>query len=562
MGSSAIQQPQQKRPSSPLLCKALNETFDEAFGGTVTTPKSRSGTFGEREKSSPLSSSGSLASLVGIVYQTSTFHKDERSSQMTSSFNCFETGSTQRLVNRMKHLSNVSARFMEESLSALQRSNEKLQSRMQTFVLAFPILILTVAQLSQFHSTLLDALVVAAVLPAVWKLLPIDWKDQKVTLAKAHYTKFSFMYHQRMDELRSKVTAFRHETLGWYTSTEIQSLQKDLQHMELHLQETKRQLVRCQHQYQAEQQETSEWQEQQLSTALETAEREHQRMIEILQEDHLAAIKGLKDKHEAAIQNEMTTISTLRRTLQGQETLLLEERRKTKAMKESIETLEGLAQRDAALIDELKGQIMSQQRSHDNDIRKMQASYEHAWNKAKEQKQAFQTQYGSDLRRLQTMLLQHHLRHHKLNRLLCQLLIVADDTNHYFFEDCDDLASIQDKGKVLQEAIAEAGKYVAELKKRTKRDESLSIPVFQEQPPKEHEESLTSSSSVVSELTIQEREAILEVLSKEDYYDSPNDDTAKFLRRSCMILLATAGLTTVAASSPRTLASLFVNKKQ
>ncbi|KAG7340886.1 hypothetical protein IV203_024429 [Nitzschia inconspicua] len=560
MGSSAIQQPQQKRPSSPLLCKALNETFDEAFGGTVTTPKSRSGIFGEREKSSPVSSSGSLASLVGILYQSSTFHTDERSFQMTSSFNCFETGSTQRLVNRVKHLSNVSVRFMEESLSALQRSNEKLQSRMQTFVLAFPILILTVAQLSQVHSTLLDALVVAAVLPAVWKSLPIDWKDQKITLVTAHHTKLSSMYHLRMDELRSKVIAFRHETVGWYTSTEIQSLQKDLQHLELHLQETKRQLVRCQHQYQAEQQETSEWQEQQLSIALETAEREHQRMIKTLQEEHLAAIKGLQERHEAAIQNEMTTISTLRRTLQGQETLLLEERRKTKAMKQSIETLEGLAQRDAALIDELKGQIVSQQRSHDSDIRKMQASYEHAWNKAKEQKQAFQAQYGSDLQRLQAMLLQHHLHHHKLNRLLCQLLIVADDTNHYFFEDCDDLASIQDKGKVLQEAIAEAGKYVAKLKKRTKRDESLSLPVVQEQT-KQHEETLMSSSSVVSELSIQEREAILEVLSKEDYDYSSSEDTTKFLRRSCMILLATAGLTTVAASSPRTFASMFASRK-
>ena len=96
------------------------------------------------------------------------------------------------------------------------------------------------------------------------------------------------------------------------------------------------------------------------------------------------------------------------------------------------------------------------------------------------------------------------------------------------------------------------------MKRRTQRDESLCTPHHNE----ERKESASSASSVVSDLTIQEREAILEALSKD--MDEPLDrslNNTALWKRSCMLLLATAGVTTMAATSPRALVTLFASKK-
>jgi hypothetical protein len=626
-----------QRPTSPLLLsKALNETFDEAFGSGMTTPKNNTavassststitststlfgGRFFHRSKEEndgtttqsnlTFSSTGSLVSLAQFLYPL-TPSPPQGSSRMTgtassassasSSSSFWQQESTHhKFVARMKHLSNVSCKFMEDSYSKLQKSNEKLKRRQSTInnnnhiptlvlIFLYPVFIVFLAQLSQCNSKLVDAWMLT-VLPATvcWKLLPQDWKERHFANLRTRFlatwqqaTTYTYLAaaKQWADIPYAQFTAFRHETLGWYTATEIQSLQKDLQHLELHLQETKRQLVRCQQQHRAEQAETSEFQEQQLQQALYEAEREQSQILASLKEEHAQTIQEMKRSHEQALQKEVAKMvelqqahqlalqedaaqmAKLRQTLQGQETLLLDERRKVKAMKQSMDTLEQVAQRDAQHIIELQEQVLSQQRDHETATRELQTSYEQAWTKAKQQRQMLQETLTQESERLQSSLMQSHVHNRKLNRLLCQLLIVADDTNHYFFEDCDDLASIQDKSKVLQEAIEEAKRYVAMLKQRTQRDESLCLPHV-EREEQVASSSSSSSSSVVSELTIHEREAILEVLSKDDYYDVPTD-VSKMLKRSCMILLATAGLTTMATTSPRTLASLFASKK-
>jgi myosin heavy subunit len=626
----------QQRPPSPLLSKALNETFDEVYGNaSISTPKSKwttTNTFGFLQRKSN--------------NRTSIVHKFMMYLLPLESF--------ERLVKWMKYITNLSIKSMKDSLNTIHKSNQRLISlELSILILVFPILIDFLVQLSQYNniSFILDVLLLSSILLLVlWKLLSwSDWKYANMIMlfgkTQVDWAQFRYTIHRH--EWQVAMIHFRQTTLGWYTSNEILSLQKDLQHLELHLQETKRQLVRCQLQHQAEKLELTEIHQQQVQAAMEQAEHDQSKTIQTMLEQHEREIQDIQQQHERAMQTELCTITDLRQTLQKQqldltefhqrqmqstmeqikndhsqamqdlmgqheqvidtmkqqheqaidtmkqqheqaidtmkqqheqaikmehatvtdlrqmlerqEILLQEERRKVTSIRQSMDRLEQIARKDANQVKELTKQLSNEQRVHETEKQDMQSSYQQAWISSKKNRQAMEATFHEESTRVQHQLIHHQLRNQKLNRLVCQLLIVADEDNHYFFEDCDDVVSIQDKGKVLQEAIHEASMYVADLKRRTRRDESLCIPPFDN-----HMKDLISSeSSVVSELTMQEREAILEALSKDmdEQLDRSSINTSALWKRSCMLLLATAGVTTVAATSPRALITLFASRK-
>jgi hypothetical protein len=177
---------------------------------------------------------------------------------------------------------------------------------------------------------------------------------------------------------------------------------------------------------QKQQIESAEFHQQQLQSAMEQAKNNYSQIIQSLMEQHEQAIDTMKQQHEQEMTTELSKITDLRQMLERQEALLQEERRKYTAMKQCMDRLEEIARKDASHIKELKEQIAKDQRIYESEKHDMQTSYEQAWILAKKQRQTIENTFQEESTRLQQQLLHHQLRNQKLNRLICQLVIVTD----------------------------------------------------------------------------------------------------------------------------------------
>ncbi|KAL3909387.1 MAG: hypothetical protein SGARI_002621, partial [Bacillariaceae sp.] len=359
-------------PPPRQLSQALNETFDKAFslfsGGTpkaLLNRQRRNNFFPESESSSTLSS----LTQQGETERGATATSAPPSSTPRTKFQ--ETAD--RVMGRIKNVSFVDTNYYYGSLKSAVAKDDPEQVKSILFM-ALPAAFLVVAELFfGVNSKILYTLVCLSLATTVFKLLPEELVNKYLPALKEKAAPIleplekcnaklkakvaegmAELVHKYLPALKEKATpileplekcnaklqqkvadglvaftVFRKEKLGIYIEREIVELQKDLQHTELHLTETKRQLARLQEQHRAERLESSEFQQESLQEAIET-----------LKAEHAQALLFQQQEYDTLLPDDSAHRVALKQTLHGQETLLQAERKRSKSMKDSIDRLE------------------------------------------------------------------------------------------------------------------------------------------------------------------------------------------------------------------------------
>lgn len=362
--------------------------------------------------------------------------------------------------------------------------------------------------------------------------LPNKWTQPYLDCAENKIENWQWQIKHRIGQLQTKLVKVLHDYLGWCTKDEVQILYHDLENAKLHCQETKRHMARMQEQHIAEQMENSEWHEQALQQALEDQQMEHDKNVKRLQAEHTQQLQRLTKQHAqtvlelqtthalavkaaqedcaAILQDEAVACHALNQKLQEQHSLYQNERRRNEVLQQSLAPLREEVHRHAQSVRQLREDVSEQQCRQESETQEMCRNYEMALQTAKEQHQQMKLDYQDEWCRLRLQLVQQHVQRQHLERLVCQLLIVADKNSsgeswyanvgaHDLTQENEEccIKRMERNDQMLKAAVEQADNYVETLASIIQRDRFLCLPIKAERY--DHEKDVDHDGADINE---------------------------------------------------------------